>query len=141
MGEVYTYNSKKVIIALGAHIVTGYAEDSFVNVESAGDGTTMKVGCDGSVNRAISPNGAYTIKLSLQQNSPTSDYLMQRYEMDQENGNGFFPVTIKDLMGEEQFTTDTAWVSKPAPWGRGKESTNREWELACGGGRFTNSNV
>ena len=39
-------------------------------------------------------------------------------------------------MGKEQFSTDVAWVTKPASWVRGKETTNREWELACGEGKF-----
>ena len=54
--DVKTYNPKKVIIALGSHVVSGYADDSFITIESSGDGTTMKVGCDGSVNRSVSPN-------------------------------------------------------------------------------------
>ena len=32
-GKVKTYNPKEVLIALGSHIVTGYAEDSFVSIE------------------------------------------------------------------------------------------------------------
>jgi hypothetical protein len=99
----------------------------------------MKVGCDGSVNRSVSPNRSYSIKVALQQNSPTNEFLMTQYEKDVENGNGTFPIVIKDLMGDEQFSTDVAWVTKPASWGRGKEATNREWELACGTGKFTNS--
>lgn len=138
MAEVYTYSSEKVIIALGSHVVSGYADDSFVGVEPAGDGTTMKVGCDGSVNRSISPNKSFTIKIALQQNSPTNEFLENQYEKDQKNADGSFPVIIKDLMGNEQFSTDVAWVTKPAAWGRGKEATNREWELACGVGKFSN---
>lgn len=134
--DVKTYNPKKVIIALGSHVVSGYADDSFISIESSGDGTTMKVGCDGSVNRSVSPNQAYSIKLALQQNSPTSAYLNKRYAMDQENGDGHFPIIIKDIMGKEQLSSDVAWVTKPASWGRGKEATNREWELACGEGKF-----
>lgn len=137
---LYTYSAEKVIIALGSHVVTGYADDSFINVESASDGTTMKVGCDGSVNRSISPNKAYNIKIALQQNSPTNAFLSNRYDMDQENGDGHFPIIIKDLMGNEQFSSDVAWVNKPAAWGRGKEATNREWELSCGSGKHVNDN-
>lgn len=140
MSQVYTYNPKEVIIALGNHIMTGYAEDSFVNVDPVGDGTTMKTGCDGSVNRSISPARAYTIKLVLLQNSPTNSFLRRTFDSDQDEGTGMFPIIIKDLMGEEQFSADQAWVSKMAPWGRGKESTNMEWELACGIGKFTDHN-
>lgn len=135
--KVYTYNPEKVVVAFGSHIMTGYADDSFINIEPSGDGTTMKVGCDGSINRSISRNKAFVIKVSLQQNSPTNDFMQERYDMDQENGDGYFPVIIKDLMGNEQFSSDVAWVAKPAAWGRGKEATNREWEVHCGVGKYT----
>lgn len=134
--KVYTYIPGKVVAAFGSHIMTGYADDSFINIEPSGDGTTMKVGCDNSVNRSISPNKAFTIKVALQQNSPTNDFFQERYDMDQEEGTGHFPIIIKDLMGDEQFTSDLAWVAKPAAWGRGKEATNREWEIHCGVGKF-----
>lgn len=136
MSDVYTYNPAQVKIAIGSHLVTGVAEDSFITIEPNGDGTTVKVGCYGEVNRSISPNKCYNIKISLLQNSPTNAYLRNRFEMDQESGTGHFPVIIKDLMGQEQFSSDIAWVNKPASWGRGKESSNREWELTCGTGKF-----
>ena len=136
MSGVYTYNPKQVKIALGNHIVTGVADDSFVTVEPNGDGTTIKVGCYGEVNRAISVNNAYNVKLALLQNSPTAKWLRDRYKQDQTDGTGDFPIMIKDIMGEEKFSGDMAWVSKPASWGRGKDSTNREWELTVAEGKM-----
>jgi len=136
MSDVRTYNPEKVITTLGSHVVSGVADDSFITIEPAGDGTTMKVGCDGSVNRSISPNHSFTIKLVTQQSSPTNQFLQNQLDMDQQDGTGTFPILIKDLMGEEQFSADTAWVTKPASWVRGKETNNREWELACGYGKF-----
>ncbi len=136
MSDVYTYNPNQVKIAAGAHMVTGVAEDTFVNIEPNGDGTTVKVGCYGDVNRAISVNNCYNVKITLLQNSPTNVYFEQRYELDQANGGGKFPFIVKDLMGKTQFTSNSAWVNKIAPMGRGKESTNREWELTAANGEF-----
>ena len=65
--NVYTYNPKEVNIALGPHIVSGFAEDTFVSVEPRGDGVTVKVGCDGEMNRSISPDGSYNVKITLLQ--------------------------------------------------------------------------
>ena len=48
-----TYNPKKITIAFGTHIVTGYADDSFVTITAAGDGTTFKQGCDGEIIRSV----------------------------------------------------------------------------------------
>lgn len=138
MANVYTYNPKQTVIALGNHVVSGYADDSFITVEPNGDGTTMKVGCDGEVNRAISVNNAKNIKISLLQNSPTNAYLNAMYKKDQEDGTGYFPILIKDLMGREKLSGDYAWVTKPASWGRGKETTNREWEIVVAEAQMEN---
>jgi len=138
MGKTYTYNPKQVKIALGSHVVTGYADDSFVTIDPLGDGTTLKIGCDGEANRAISVNNSFSIKLSLLQSSETNEFLRNRLKKDQSDGDGTFPITVKDLMGKELFTSDAAWVTKEPTWTRGKETNNREWELQCGEGRFDN---
>ena len=49
MGKIKTYNPKEVTIALGNHIVVGYADDSFITIDPNGDGVTKKVGCDGEI--------------------------------------------------------------------------------------------
>lgn len=139
MADVYTYNPKLVKISFGPHIVTGVADDSFVNLEPNGDGTTIKVGCYGEVNRAISANNAFTMKLALLQNSPTNKWLETRYKEDQDEGTGTFPVLVKDIMGDEKLSGDVAWVSKRAPWQRGKETTNREWEVIIADCKFTDA--
>lgn len=136
MAEVFTYNAKQIKVALGNHVVTGVAEDSFVQIEPNGDGTTMKVGCYGEVNRAITVNNSFNVKLSLLQNSPTNQFLRDRYKKDQEDGTGWFPILIKDLMGNEKFSGACAWVVNQAAWGRGKEPTNMEWDLAVADGRL-----
>ena len=40
MGKIKTYNCKEVTIALGSHLVTGYADDSFISIDPKGDGVT-----------------------------------------------------------------------------------------------------
>ena len=43
-GKLKTYDPKKVLIAMGSHAFSGYADDSYVSVEPSGDGTTKKPG-------------------------------------------------------------------------------------------------
>lgn len=135
MADVYTYNPLQVKIALGNHVVTGVAEDSFVTIEANGDGTTLKVGCYGEVNRAISVNKAFNVRIVLLQNSPTNQFLRDRYQQDQQDGTGVFPILIKDIMGNEKFSGDYCWVTNESAWGRGRETTNREWQLVVAEGR------
>lgn len=134
--RVTTYSPKKVTMALGHHIVTGYAEDSFISIEPDGDGTTHVVGADGEVARSLDPANVYKMKISLLQMSATNKFLQNAYDRDREYGNGMFSVNICDLIGNENFLGSQAWVSKPASWNRGKAQGNREWEIVVADGYF-----
>lgn len=136
MGEVRTYNPKKVTCALGKHIASGFADDSFIVVEAAGDGTSYVVGCDGEIARSIDPSNAFTLKLSLLQTSSTNAFLQKMYDKDKKTGEGTFSVNIVDILGKEEFSGGTAWVTKPASFTRGKAQNNREWEIVVGEGEF-----
>lgn len=136
MGRMTTYNPRKVTCALGNHIMSGFADDSFITVEHAGDGTSYVEGADGEVARTIDPSRVYTVKISLLQNSRSNSYLQKMYDRDSNDGNGFFPVIINDLIGGQKFTSSVAWVKKPASWNRGKAQGNREWEITAANGMF-----
>ncbi len=126
---IKTYNPKEVVVACGTHIVSGYADDSFINIEPNGDGITKKVGCDGEIARSISPDNTYKVKITLLQNSDSNSCFSNIADYDRATGNGLFPVLIKDLRGGLLFATEAAWVIKKSPATRGKETNNREWEI------------
>ena len=126
---IKTYNPKEVGVACGTHIVSGYADDSFINIEPNGDGITKKVGCDGEIARSISPDNTYKVKITLLQNSDSNSFFSNIADYDRATGNGLFPVLIKDLRGGLLFATEAAWVIKKSPATRGKETNNREWEI------------
>lgn len=136
MGDVTTYIPTMVKIALGNHIVTGYAEDSFVTIEPIGDGVTSKAGCDGEIVRSVDPNNRFSIKLALLASSPTHRFLTQKLEQDRKSGTGAFPVLIKDLMGKEKFSCDRGWVTKLPSNVKGKEAQNKEWTIETGQADF-----
>lgn len=136
-GQIMTYNPKEVIVSFGSHMVSGYAEDSFVTIDPNGDGVTKKVGCDGEIVRSVSPDDTYVIKLSLLHTSQTNKWLQNKFNQDVKTGDGIFPVMIKDLKGGMLFSSDAAWPTKPASRGFGKEASNREWELHTGAGILT----
>lgn len=129
---MYTYNPKKIEIALGTHRVTGIADDSFVTIEPNGDGVVKKVGCDGEVVRSVSPDDTYNVKIVVFQGSATNSWLEAQLKKDRDNGKGTFPVTIKDLIGTMVFNAKEAWVVRSAPRGFGKEAGSREWEIQTG---------
>lgn len=136
MSKVSTYNPRKVTCAFGNHIVAGFADDSFISVEAAGDGTSYVVGADGEIARSIDPSKLYTVKISLLQGSATNKFLQSMYDKDKNDGSGTFSLNINDILGNEKFVGSVAWVSKPAAWARGKAQSNREWEIVVGEGEF-----
>lgn len=134
--DVYTYDPNQIKIACGNHVVTGVAEDSFVTIDPHGDGFQVTVGCYGDVNRAIPTDKSQTLKISLLQNSTTNKFFEAMHAKDREDGTGYFPIIIKDLMGNETFSSDYAFVNDYASKGYGKQQTNREWELTVVNGKF-----
>lgn len=132
-----TYNPKEVTMAVGSYIVTGFADDSFITIEANGDGVAKKVGCDGEVARAISPDGTYKVKVALLQTSSSNAFFQERYAQDRDTGEGMFPILIKDLKGGLLFSSEAAWVIKPASRVYGKDTNNREWELDTGDATLT----
>lgn len=56
MPRVTTYNPKKVTLALGNHIASGFADDSFIVIEPAGDGNSYVAGADGEVCVSVDPS-------------------------------------------------------------------------------------
>jgi len=132
MSNVKTYNPKEVTIAWGNHIVTGYADDSFVTIDPGGDGITKKVGCDGEIARSITPDDTVIVKISLLQTSDSNKYFQERHNYDRKTGDGLAPLLIKDLRGGTIISSDAAWVTKPPSRAFGKETNNREWEIHTG---------
>ncbi len=128
-----TYNSKKVTVACGSHIVTGFAEDSFITIDETGDGVSSVAGADGEVARSVSPDPRKTVKISLLQTSSSNAFFRRQYNKDKSDGSGSFSLLIKDLTDGTVFSADEAWVNKIPSFSRGKAVGNMEWELTADG--------
>ena len=79
---IRTYNPGRVVITVNGFDVTGYADGTFVTIALASDGVTTQVGADGEVARAINTDQRVDITLTLQQTSPTNDFLSGLYTAD-----------------------------------------------------------
>ena len=113
MPSVKTYDPKQVTVIVGPVIVTGFAESTFINIETNGDGITAVVGCDQEIVRTISPGSILrTITLTLLQSSDSNDELSLLANMDNQSGAGIVPLAIKDLSGRTLLMADQAWVAK-----------------------------
>ena len=127
--KIKTYNPKEVIVTCGTHIVTGYADDSFISIEPNGDGITKRPAVTAKLPvrfRRITPTRSSS---PCCRPATATPYFSGMVDLDRDTGNGLFPILIKDLKGGLVFSTEGAWCVKKAPVTRGKETNNREWEL------------
>lgn len=127
---VKTYDSSQVIITCGPHIITGYAEDSFVSVEEMGDGISSVVGANGEKARSMSQNRSLTITLTLLQTSKSNDALSAMADFDRaSHGQGAFPLGITDLTGRTLIADPSSWVVKKPNTEFGATVGSREWAI------------
>ena len=102
MANLKKYDPKDIIITVGPHIVSGYADGTFVSVARQGDSFSSIAGADGEVARARSNDKRGTITLTLMQTSRTNAYLSGLVAVDEETGNGVVPVTVRNAKGVRQ---------------------------------------
>ena len=136
MNDVKTYDPKKVIAAAGAHVCSGFDEDSQITIEPNGEGITKKVGADGEVTRSMDPDDTYNIKLVFDQMSETNKYLTNMRKLDKATGAGVFPFLLTDLRGGVLFHAAQAWITKDPSRVWGKASGSVEWEIHTGSAEY-----
>lgn len=132
MPQVRTYDPKRIVITIGANLISGFAEDTFVSIEPSGDGTQAVAGADGEVARSLSHNPLHRLTLTLQQTSMSNDALSNLLALDRASGgSGVVPIQVRDLRGNTVFAASQGWVVQAPTIEFGSEVAEREWELDC----------
>lgn len=126
---VRTYDPKQVKVIVGGVPMSGFADGTFVNVSRSNDSFSKISGADGEVSRAKSNDKSGELTLTLAQTSPSNDVLSGFSNLDEQTGEGIFPVAVKDLKGRSTYVSAFGWVRKPADAGFGKEIDSREWNI------------
>ncbi len=125
-----TYHTDKVHLSWNGINITGYGKDTFVEVEREEDGFTTYVGSLGDVCRSKNLNRTGKITITLMQTSPVNNLLAQAVQDDEDFGDAFGPIQLKDLTSSPSrplaFAAE-AWVMKRPKIERGKESGTVQW--------------
>lgn len=127
--KVKNYDPAEVSIIIGSHIVSGYADGTFVKFERNNDAFTRVSGADGEGTRAKSNDRSATMELTLMHTSESNDILTGFALADEVNNGGTFPVLMKDSNGTEKHASEVAWIRKFAPSERGKEASSTVWTI------------
>ena len=130
--RTHTYNPAQVSVAIGSHLVEGFAEGTFINATYRDPLWTYHRGLSSGA-RVRNPNRAAEITITLLQTSPSNARLQQflsRARADQ--GIDYFSLLIQNNSGGESAAADTAWImGEPAiTFSNGLE--NREWRIETG---------
>lgn len=132
MAELKTYDAKRVNITIGSHTLKGYAEDTFISIEPAGDGTVSQAGADGEVARSLSNNPLVNITITLQQTSDSNDFLSDLFNRDRASGGGgVVPFQMIDLRGTTLMAASQAWIVNFPTVENGAGVGDREWTLGA----------
>lgn len=126
-----TYVPEKVSVSIAGHIVSGYAEGSFVEVDYTNDRISMSKGADGETARVITSDDSGSVTIRLLQTSLSNDVLSALYLADITSHSGLFPLTVKDDNGNTKIFSDAAWVKKLPTTSFGNELEDREWVIDC----------
>lgn len=129
--SVKVFDPKELIIAIGTFTADGYADGTFLSIESNEDAFALSVGASGEAARSRTHNNSATITLTLMQTSATNDALSTLHNLDKAtpNGDGIVPLLIKDNRGNSLFAAEHCWVKKRPTAEYGREPTGREWVL------------
>jgi len=132
MGNAKTYDPDEVSIVIGGHIVSGFADGTFINVARNNDTYSRVGGADGEQVRAKTNDRSGKFTLTLLQTSLSNAVLQGFAAADELNNGGKVAVAVKDNNGSEIAAAAQAWIVKPADRGMGKDVGNREWTLETG---------
>ena len=129
---VRTFDPKQVIVTFGAHIVSGYAEGTFISIERNGDGFEKSRGADGSIDRINKNAFDYSVTLTIKQTALSNGVLSALFSADQLSNNGVLPLSVKDLSGNSVFVAPQAWIMNDPSDEYGDTLASREWKFDTG---------
>lgn len=125
-----SYHIDKVLLVWNAIPISGYASDTFIEVERDEDGFTTYTGALGDVCRTRSLNLTGKITVTLMATAPINSLLAAAAQEDELTGTGFGPIQLKDLSGGMFAEGAESWVMKRPKIERGKESGTVQWVFA-----------
>ena len=131
---IQTYSPQLVVVIFKAHVITGFAEGTFVSIERAEDAYSEAVGSQGTTARVHNANDNGAVTVTLQQSSPSNDILAAIAKLDDPRRGinlGVGDLAVKELNGTLLARSSNAYIRKLPKIDRAKEFMGVEWVIAC----------
>lgn len=126
---VQTYNPKDIMCLIGGMIMTGYAPDTFLDVEYNGDLFTLQKGAAGDSVRSMSNDLSAKVTLTLMSGSPSNAHLHGLMVADIASGTGTVPIEISDPSSRRKLLGEGCWITKVPGFSGQTEHQPTEWML------------
>lgn len=132
MANAKNHSPDAVVANLDGINISGYADDTFIEVERNEDAITLYVGAGGEYCRSRSLNKSGTVTFTLMATSSVNDLLAAMAQLDEDTGTGYGPLLIKDLNGTMLVSAAEAWIKKRPKIERAREAGTIQWVIECG---------
>lgn len=132
-----TYSPNQISLTLGTYTITGFAPDSFIQVEQSATTFEIMKGMRGVNSRKRNLDKSLRITFRLLQTHDTNNILTQVHQADIDSGAGRFAVTLTDLASSEagngngQITSQTAFIEGFPNIVYSGSLEAREWTIVC----------
>lgn len=129
-----TYSMDNVALHIDGARVTGFGDgDDVISIERTTELGTALVGADGASILSITADRSAKLTLKLLQTSPMNQFLQNKVARMRAGGLTAltFPVGFVDMSNGESGGCTQALVMKEAMPQKGKNASEREWELFC----------
>lgn len=127
----FSPNDVSVIITQSStgisHVVSGYSEDSIVNIEWTTPRYALYTGADNTGTRVRNASNSATLSISLQQTSASNDVLSSLFDNDAANTDGLFSIQVKDASGRSVYFSDDAYIGVRPNAGFTNNMSTRDW--------------
>jgi len=112
-------------------VLGGFSEDSIVNIERNADTYVMYTGADNTSTRVYNASKSATLTVSLQQTSPSNDFLTALYNYDdaRRSSEGLFTIHVKDNSGRSDYFSDDAYVGVVPGSNFSNSMQTRDWVI------------
>jgi hypothetical protein len=112
-----------------AHQISGFSEDSIVNIEWTSPRYSLYTGADNTGTRVFNASNSAALTVALQQTSASNDVLSQLFNNDGRNSDGLFSILIKDASGRSIYFSDDAYIGVRPNASFSNSMTVRDWVI------------
>lgn len=125
------YDPRTIVLSWQGFVISGFMDGDFITIERNEDSFSPAVGSIGDVTRVRSLDKTGNITFTLKAESDSNAFLSSQMVADEATGAAYGPVVVEDLNGNSLYTSENAWLAKPADVTFSNDASGREWTLQC----------